>query len=219
MRVLLVEDDPMLGEGIKQALNDAAMSVDHVTDGVAALAAAQVTEYTIVLLDLGLPKRDGIQVLGQLRAAGNKVPVIIITARDALESRLKGLDQGADDYLLKPFSIDELQARMRAVLRRHNDQATPMLIAENLKLDPASRSAVFNEILVELSAREFGLLHALMLRPGQILSREQLEERIYGWDDEVTSNAVEVIIHGLRKKLNRESIRNVRGLGWMVPKL
>ncbi|SIS73931.1 response regulator [Neptunomonas antarctica] len=218
MRILLVEDDPLIGQAIEQALQDAALTVDWVQDGETALSAINTEEYALLLLDLGLPEKDGFEVLRLLRHNKNSVPVIIITARDAVEDRIKGLDYGADDYLVKPFSIDELQARIRAVIRRNHGNATPLLGNDILTLDPASREVSRDSTVYTLSSREYALLHALMLRPGSILSRAELEERIYGWNEEVASNAIEFIIHGLRKKLGKDAIKNVRGLGWMVSK-
>jgi two-component system OmpR family response regulator len=218
MRVLLVEDDVLIGEAIRQALSDAAMSVDWVQDGKAAMAAASENVHALALLDLGLPKQDGLSVLKALRHRQISLPVIIITARDGLEDRIAGLDLGADDYLVKPFPVDELMARMRAVLRRHHGSASPVLGNGDLELDPVTRIARRAEVEHMLSAREYAILHALILRPGQILSRAELEDRVYGWNEEVASNAVDFLIHALRRKLGQDAIRNVRGLGWMVPK-
>tara|TARA_R110001599_G_scaffold284714_2_gene486775 strand:+ start:12390 stop:13046 length:657 start_codon:yes stop_codon:yes gene_type:complete len=218
MRILLVEDDLLIGQAIEQALHDAALAVDWVQDGEAALLALKTEEYALLLLDLGLPKKDGFEVLRLLRQNNHSVPAIIITARDAVEDRIKGLDYGADDYLVKPFSIDELQARIRAVIRRNHGNATPLLGNEIITLDPVSREVSRDSIVYTLSSREYALLHALILRPGSILSRSELEERIYGWNEEVASNAIEFIIHGLRKKLGKDAIKNIRGLGWMVSK-
>ncbi len=218
MRVLLVEDDGMIGEAIEHALHDAAYAVDRVVDGQAAIGAFAGQSYDLVLLDLGLPKKDGIEVLRTLRAKGDPVPVLVITARDGLDHRVLGLDAGADDYVLKPFEMVELLARMRAVLRRKGGSAGPVLSNGSLVLDPATREASVDGEQVRLSAREFALLQALLIRPGAILSRSELEDRLYGWGDEVESNAVEFLIHSLRKKLGRDAIRNVRGLGWMVAK-
>nr|WP_067295218.1 response regulator transcription factor [Marinobacterium profundum] len=218
MRVLLVEDDALIGGAIREALSDASMSVDWVQDGQAALAAASDDVHALVLLDIGLPKQDGLSVLKALRHKRASIPVIIITARDALEDRIAGLDLGADDYLVKPFPVDELMARMRAVLRRHHGCATPILGNDIIELDPVSRIASRNGIEHSLSAREYAVLHALILRPGQILSRSELEDRVYGWNEEVASNAIEFLIHAIRKKLGQDAIKNVRGLGWMVPK-
>tara|TARA_R110001606_G_C15404705_1_gene654266 strand:- start:5752 stop:6408 length:657 start_codon:yes stop_codon:yes gene_type:complete len=218
MRLLLVEDDNLLGEAIRQALHDAAYAIDWVQDGSTALSTIKTQDYALVLLDLGLPQKDGIEVLSELRKAKNVVPIIIITARDAVEDRIKGLDYGADDYLVKPFLINELQARIRAVVRRNQGVADPILSNENLELNPVTREVKINNQTHLLSAREYAVLHALMLRPGTILSRDELEDRIYGWNEEVASNAIEFIIHGLRKKMGKEAIKNVRGLGWMVGK-
>ncbi|MCC7100703.1 MAG: response regulator transcription factor [Rubrivivax sp.] len=217
MRILLVEDDPMIGEAVHGALKDDAYAVDWVRDGRVALETLATQHYDLVLLDLGLPGRDGLEVLRSLRARQDPVPLIIITARDGLDERLRGLDGGADDYLVKPFPIAELLARMRAVLRRKGGQATPMLGNGVVTLDPATREATVGAgAPLRLSQREFALLHALLLRPGAILSRSELEDRIYGWGEEVESNVVEYLIHALRRKLGSEVIRNVRGVGWMV---
>lgn len=219
MRVLLVEDDTMIGDAIQGALKDAAYAVDWVRDGPGALAALRAQHYDLVLLDLGLPGRDGLDVLDGLRAGGNPVPVLIITARDGLDDRLRGLDGGADDYLLKPFAIAELLARMRAVLRRRAGSAESVLGNGVVRLDLSTRQAsVDGGPEVQLSAREFALLQALLVRPGAILSRSELEDRIYGWGEEVESNAVEFLIHALRRKLGSQVIRNVRGVGWLVSK-
>lgn len=219
MRVLLVEDDSMIGEAVQDALKEAAYAVDWVRDGLVALSAADTQRYDLVLLDLGLPGKDGQEVLRAIRAQGNQVPLLILTARDALGERVRGLDGGADDYLVKPFEIDELLARMRAVLRRKEGSAAPVLGNGLLMLDPGTReAAVGGSPPVRLTGREFALLRALMARPGAILSRSELEDRIYGWGEEVESNAVEYIIHALRKKLGNDVIENVRGLGWMVSK-
>ena len=218
MRVLLVEDDRMIGEAVEAALVDAAYATDWVRDGQSAIEAVAAQTYDIVLLDLGLPKTDGIQVLRTIRGRNNAVPVLIITARDAVESRIQGLDLGADDYVLKPFEMAELLARMRAVARRKGGVAGPLLCNEVLSLDVCARTVALDGQEIHLSAREFALLHALMIRPGAILSRGELEDRMYGWGSEVESNAVEFIIHALRKKLGNDAIKNVRGVGWLVPK-
>lgn len=218
MRVLLVEDDRMIGAAVEQALRDAAYAVDWVLDGAAALDAMAAQPYDMVLLDLGLPKTSGLDVLRRVRARGDTVSLLVITARDGLEDRLQGLDAGADDYVLKPFEMRELLARMRAVARRKGGAAGPMLSNGVLELNPATHEVAANGIPVRLTAREFALLHALLLRPGAILSREELEDRIYGWGQEVESNAVEFLIHSLRKKLGAGAIKNVRGVGWLVSK-
>ena len=216
MRVLLIEDDKMVGAAVQQALRDAAYAVDWVTDGETAIHAAENEAYEVALLDLGLPKADGREVLRRLRAPGCKLPVIIVTARDGVEDRIDGLDLGADDYLVKPFEIRELLARMRAVLRRQGSGSAPVLSNGKLQLDPATREASFLGETSLLTAREFALLTALLTRPGTILSRSELERQIYGWNEEVESNAIEFLIHTIRKKLGALAIRNVRGVGWMV---
>lgn len=217
MRVLLVEDDPMIGAAVRDALKDAAYAADWVKDGNAALAALDCERYDMLLLDLGLPGRDGLSVLKRIRAQENPVPLLIVSARDGLDDRLHGLDSGADDYVRKPFEMAELLARMRAVLRRRGGFAAAVLDNGVVALDLATHQAsVAGQAPVLLSRREFALLQALLLRPGTILSRRELEERIYGWGEEVESNAVEFLIHGLRKKLGSSVIRNVRGAGWMV---
>ena len=218
MRILLVEDDHMLGAATREALRDATHAVDWVLDGASALSAAQGGEYELMLLDLGLPKRDGLSVLQALRQSGSNLPILILTARDALEDRVRGLDLGADDYLVKPFESAELLARIRAVARRQGWQAQPVLSNGVLELDPVSREVRFQGQTQRLTAREYALLHALLLRPGAILSRSELEDRIYGWNEEVESNAVEFLIHSLRKKLAPEVIKNVRGVGWLAPR-
>ncbi|AMP04610.1 response regulator transcription factor [Collimonas pratensis] len=219
MRVLLAEDDPMIGEAIQAALKDASYAVDWVRNGKTALDTLSCQHYDLLLLDLGLPGKDGFEVLDAIRRQDNPLPLLIITARDGLEHRLRGLDGGADDYILKPFEMAELLARARAVLRRKGGSATPLLSNGTLTLDPATRLASnLEQPAQQLSNREFALLQALMLRPGAILSRSELEERIYGWGEEVESNAVEFLIHALRKKLGSAAIKNVRGVGWMVSK-
>jgi two-component system OmpR family response regulator len=220
MRILLVEDDGMIGEAVHAALRDDSYAVDWVRDGHLADTAAASTGYDLILLDLGLPGRDGLDVLRGLRGGADPVPVLVITARDAVEDRIRGLDGGADDYIVKPFAMSELLARMRAVLRRKGGTGNPLLCHGGLTLDPATRQAgIHTQPPVQLSRREYALLEALMVRPGAILSRTQLEESIYGWGEEVESNAVEFLIHSLRKKLGSDTIRNVRGVGWMIAKV
>jgi two-component system OmpR family response regulator len=216
MRVLLVEDDRMVGAAIEQALKDAAYAVDWVRSGETAIQAAASESYDAVLLDLGLPEADGREVLRRFRSAGRQMPVIIVTARDAIEDRIDGLDLGADDYLVKPFEMRELLARMRAVLRRQGSGSSPVLSNGKISLDPATREASCLGETYLLTAREFALLQALLIRPGAILSRGDLEGHIYGWNEEVESNAIEFLIHNIRKKLGAWAIRNVRGAGWMV---
>lgn len=217
MRVLLVEDDLMIGQAVQDALKDATHAVDWVRDGNRALTALSCQYYDLLLLDLGLPGKDGLEVLSALRSRQLELPVIVLTARDGLNDRILGLDSGADDYLVKPFDMTELLARMRAVTRRKGGSATPTLGNGIVSLDPATRLAqVGQEAPVLLPNREFALLQALLLRPGVILSRSELEDRIYGWGEEVESNAVEFLIHSIRKKLGSQVIKNVRGAGWLV---
>lgn len=218
MRILLVEDDPHIGAAIASALEDAGITADWVTDGSEALASVVAGAFELMLLDIGLPRQDGLSVLKQIRQQKNSIPVIMITARDAVEDRIAGLDLGADDYLVKPFLIEELMARIRAVARRRSGSAQPLLSSGNITIDPAAKTAAFENKSLELTAREYQLLHSLLLTPGQIYSREELEEKVYGWNEEVNSNAIEFLIHSLRKKTHKSAIKNVRGLGWMVPR-
>ncbi|MQR02637.1 response regulator [Glaciimonas soli] len=218
MRILLVEDDVMIGEALVYALSTMHYATDWVTDGASALLTAKTQHYDAILLDLGLPKMDGIEVLRSLRQSGSATPVLIVSARDAVEMRIAGLDLGADDYVLKPFEIGELLARIRAVVRRKSGHANSLLENGNLSLNLTTREAIVDGAAVRLSAREYALLEALLIRPGAILSRRDLEDRVYQWDQEVESNAIEFLIHGLRKKLGAQSIKNVRGLGWMISK-
>ena len=216
MRILLVEDDPMIADAVKAALSDEAHAVHLVTNGRNALAQLSVNTFQLVLLDLGLPSVDGMTVLRTMRAEKNDTPVIILTARDDREDRLQGLDAGADDYLVKPFHMSELLARMRAVMRRRNGASDNNLTNGVLTLHMDTKTAEMNGKDFTLTKREFALLNALLARPGAILSRRALEDRIYGAGEEPESNAVEYLIHSLRKKLGADAIRNVRGLGWMV---
>ena len=220
MRVLLVEDDAMIAEAAACGLKDGGYAVDWIKNGGQVAAAVQAQPYDLILLDLGLPGCDGLKVLAELRATGCSVPILIVTARDDLHSRLGGLDGGADDYIVKPFDMAELQARMRAVLRRHNGQSQALPGNGLLTLDPATRRVrvAGQEGDIMLSNKEFAVLQALLMRPGMILSRTDLEDKIYGWGEEVESNAVDFLIHALRKKLGKEHIQNVRGAGWLVPK-
>ena len=219
MRVLLVEDDPMIGSSLVRGLTDEGYAVDWVRDGGAAEGVLQdrLAEFQLVLLDWGLPHKSGIEVLRALRAGGNNVPVLILTARDGLADRVEGLDRGADDFLVKPFELAELKARMRALLRRHAGRVEPQLRTAHLLLDPASRSVTRDGQQIQLTAREYALLLALMQRPGTLFSRAQLEERIYGWSNPIESNAVEFLLHSLRRKIGTDQIENLRGLGWRVP--
>jgi two-component system response regulator QseB len=219
MRLLLVEDDAMIGESVVAGLRHAGHTVDWVRDGRAAEAALAVPVHELVLLDLGLPRKSGVEVLKALRAAGSDLPVLVITARDRVADRIAGLDAGADDYIVKPFDLDELAARIRAVARRRAGRAAPELEHGTLRLDPAKRRAFLDGQEVALSAREFAVLEALLERPGAVLSRAQLEERLYGWQGEIESNAVEVHIHALRRKLGADLIRTLRGVGYTIAKL
>ena len=216
MRVLLIEDDRMIGAAVTQAMRDAAYAVDWVTDGKAAVDVVEVETYDLALLDLGLPLVDGLTLLRHFRKSYRDLPVIIVTARDGVDDRVDGLDLGADDYLTKPFEVRELLARMRAILRRQGSGTSPILSNNVVSLDPATHDASFSEGTCSLTAREFALLQALLIRPGTILSREDLERRIYGRNEEVESNAVESLIHSVRKKVGTTAIRTVRGVGWTV---
>ena len=216
MRLLLVEDDAMIGESVRLGLRQDNFVVDWVQDGKAAELALSNDNYALMLLDLGLPKKTGLEVLRNLRANKNSLPVLIITARDAVANRIEGLDSGADDYLVKPFDLDELSARVRALLRRQSGRVESLLRCGDLSLNPVTHQAMVADKEIILSAKEFALLHALMERPGATLSRAQLEEKIYGWEDEVESNAVEVHIYNLRKKLGSDRVRNVRGVGYVI---
>ena len=216
MRLLLVEDDAMIGRAMGEGLREAGFTVDWVTDGAAAELALANGVYGLAVLDLGLPAKDGMTVLRELRARRDPLPVLIVTARDAVADRIEGLNAGADDYVLKPFDLDELVARVRALLRRPAGGAMPVLQCGGITLDNVRREVRRNGQEIQLSAREFALLEALMLRPGAVLSREQLEDAVYGWGEEVGSNAVEVHLHNLRRKLGPECIRNVRGVGYKM---
>ena len=216
MRLLLIEDDPMIGRAVAAGLTQAGFSVDWVEDGRAADLSLANGVYDIAVLDLGLPKKDGMAVLTTMRARNNPTPVLIATARDAVADRIAGLNAGADDYIVKPFDLDELIARVRAVLRRHAAAASSQLVCGRLTLDPLRKLVSYQDKPVELSAREFALLEALMQRPGAVLSRKKLEGSIYSWEDDLGSNAVEVHIHRLRKKLGVDVIKNVRGVGYRV---
>ena len=219
MRILLVEDDGMLGEGVRRGLRQQGHAVDWVKDGPAAEVALAGEPYELVLLDLGLPGKGGLDVLRDLRRRGRRVPVLILTAQDAVADRVAGLDTGADDYLVKPFDLDELAARVRALQRRNTGRAEPVLEHGRLTLNPATHEVTLDGAPVSLSAREFSLLHALLEHPGRPVSRPRLEERVYGWGEEVESNAIEVHVHAVRRKIGPEWIKTLRGVGYMVPKL
>ena len=220
MRILLVEDDKMIAEAVSNGLKTARYAVDWVNNGNTAEQALNSQQYDLVLLDLGLPGQDGLQVLKHLRQDKNNTPVLIVTARDDLDSRLAGLDGGADDYIIKPFDLSELLARIRAVLRRQNGQSTPLLSNSAITLNPTNYQVTLADqpMPIELSNKEFAILQALMTRPGIIHSRVDLKDKIYAWGDEVESNAIDFLIHALRKKIGKEHIKNVRGVGWLVSK-
>ena len=218
MRILFVEDDLMIGEAVFASLKDASYAVDWVRDGEMALSSITVCPYDVVLLDLGLPKIDGLDVLKRIRAEKNNVPILILTARDAVEERIGGLDAGADDYILKPFAMGELLARIRVASRRRSGLSSPLLSGGGITLNPATHEASYGNATYRLTAKEFALLQVFLLSPGVILSRTELEDKLYGWNEEIKSNAVEFLIHSLRKKLGADIIKNVRGAGWMVSK-
>ena len=219
MRILLVEDDPLLGDGIRIALQQAGYSVDLFTNGVEARHALDAESFDVMVLDLGLPQKDGLSLLREMRAAGFLLPVLILTARDTVADRVAGLDLGADDYMVKPFDLDELHARIRALLRRYSGRASPTIKYGSIELDPAARLVTLAGQYVSLTAKEFSMLYLFLENVGHILSREQIEEKIYGWNDLVESNSTEVHIHHLRKKLGKELIITVRGAGYLIPKL
>ncbi len=216
MRLLLVEDDPMIGASVQRGLRQEGHTVDWVRDGVSAEAALSSAVHEMLLLDLGLPDKSGLDLLAGLRRRGSDLPVLVITARDSVADRVTGLDAGADDYLVKPFDLDELSARIRALMRRRAGRASPQIAHGALVLDPATHEVTLHGVALKLSGREFALLHALLEQPGVPLSRAQLEERLYGWNEEIESNAIEVYIHALRRKLGAEWIRNVRGVGYRI---
>lgn len=216
MRVLLIEDDPMIGESMEEALRGERYAVDWVRDGVAAELSIRQGVYDLLVLDLGLPKRQGMDVLRRYRAQGGETPVLIVTARDATAARVEGLDAGADDYLIKPFDVDELLARIRAVLRRRGSRTNSVVSHGGLTVNLAGHDATFNGAPLHLSSREFALLRALLDNPGSVVPKIQLEEKIYGWGEEIESNAIDVYIHHLRKKLGADFIKNVRGVGYKL---
>jgi two-component system, OmpR family, response regulator len=218
MRVLLIEDDPMIGKSLARSLRERDMSVDWTRSGLEGEEALSVGGHALVLLDLGLPGKHGLEVLKSVRAAGNRVPVVVITARDAVDERVAGLELGADDYIVKPFDVRELIARIHAVLRRHEGRAGSIMASGEMTLDLASHELTYRGNRVVLPSREFALMRVLMERPGTIVAKRHLEEQLYGWGEEVESNAVDVLIHSIRKKVDKNVIRNVRGAGWMVVK-
>jgi two-component system response regulator QseB len=218
MRVLLVEDDRMIAKGLETALRQEGYAVDAVGDGRSAAEALRTSRFDLVLLDLGLPQRDGIEVLRELRQRGDSTPVIIVTARDDVRNRIEGLDAGADDYIIKPFDLDEVSARMRSVLRRAAGRGDPCIKHRGISLNPVTHAVERDGVPVLVSAHEFSVLEALLQRPGAVLSRAQLEDRLYGWSGQIESNAIEVYIHGLRRKLGSDAIRTLRGVGYFIPK-
>lgn len=218
MRLLLVEDDELLGDAVKAGLTQFGYIVDWLRDGEAAKAALKSESFELIILDLGLPKLSGLAFLQYIRQEGNATPVIILTARETVTDRIKGLDSGADDYMTKPFDMNELSARVRALVRRSQGRADSTLQYRNITLDPAAHSVYVDDLMVNVPRREFALLQKLLENSGQVLSREQLMQSIYGWDEDVDSNALEVHIHNLRKKLNANFIRTIRGVGYMVEK-
>ncbi len=218
MRILLVEDDPLLGDALRAGLQQRGFEPDWLRDGIAAETALRGAPFAAIVLDLGLPRLDGLELLRRERARANKVPVLVLTARDAIEERVMGFDTGADDYVVKPVDLDELAARLRALVRRSRGEPAPVLEIAELRLDPAARTVTYRGGAVDLQAREFSLLQELMLNVGRVLSRQQLEERLYPWGEEVESNAVEVHVHHLRRKLSPSLIRTIRGVGYMLPR-
>jgi two-component system, OmpR family, response regulator QseB len=216
MRILLVEDDPILGDGITAGLHQDGYTIDWVTDGLQATAALKSAEFDLLVLDLNLPGRPGLDILRELRASNATMPVLILTAMDTVENRVKGLDSGADDYLVKPFDLDELLARIRALLRRSHGRTQPTLIHENLVLDPAAHGVSLAGKAVELSPGEFQVLQMLLEARGRVLSRQRLEDGLYGWAKDIDSNTIEVHIHHLRRKLGNTLIRNIRGVGYII---
>lgn len=218
MRVLLVEDDSGLGSGLQQALKPEGYTVDWLMDGVQALQALETDSFDLVILDLGLPRLDGVSVLKQARAQGMNTPVLILTARDAIQDRIDGLDSGADDYLIKPFDMTELKARIRALLRRSSGRAQPTINLRGIEIDPSSQQVLFDSKAVILTRREYTLLYEMMSQPGHVFTRDKLQQMLYGWDEDVESNAMEVHIHHLRKKLFPKLIRTLRGIGYVIDK-
>jgi DNA-binding response OmpR family regulator len=218
MRLLLVEDDTMIGESVLDLLRDEGYAVDWVKDGEMALTAVETQLYDLILLDLGLPKCDGLTVLKTLRQRKNRTPVLVATARDAVAQRIEGLDSGADDYIVKPYDLGEMLARIRSLVRRSVGRAEPVYESAGVTIDPATREVTVDGRPVVVSAREWAILELLLARPGMALSRKQLEERLYSWKDGVSSNAVEVHIHSLRKKIGADLIQNVRGVGYLISK-
>ena len=219
MRLLLVEDDRAVGQGIRVALGNEGYTLDWLQDGISALHALRSERFDLMLLDLGLPRLDGIDLLRLIRAEQQSLPVLILTARDGTPERITGLDAGADDYLVKPFDVDELKARVRALLRRSQGRAQPLLEHGQISLDPATQQVSYKSVEIAMTPMEYQLLHQLMIRPGKVVTRERLSSTLYGWQDKVESNTLEVLIHNLRKKLSAELIRTVRGVGYRIETL
>jgi len=218
MRLLLVEDDELLGDAVRTGLTQEGYTVDWMKDGVSAEAALKAEHFDLVVLDLGLPRRSGLEILKTLRTSANPIPVLILTARDTVSDRVQGLDTGADDYFVKPFDMDELGARIRALLRRSSGRTSPKLEYKSITLDPVAHVVTLDDKPVELSAREFGILQSLLENKGKVISKSRLEQGLYGWNMEVESNTVEVYIHHLRKKLGNDLIQTIRGVGYMITK-
>ncbi len=216
MRLLLVEDDPLIGDGIRAGLRQEDYSVDWFTEARTAEMALQSEQYDLMILDLGLPDKSGLEILKRLRSQGSSLPVLILTARDAVSDRVAGLDTGADDYMLKPFDLDELSARLRALLRRSSGRASSEIVHGDIVLDPAAHSVTKGGDKIDISPREYAVLHLLLSSTGKVMSRSRLEEGLYSWDGEVESNAIEVYVHHLRKKLGADLIRTIRGVGYII---
>ena len=216
MRLLLVEDDELLGDAVRTGLSQEGYTVDWMKDGISAEAALKAEHFDLVVLDLGLPRRSGLEILKTLRTSSNPIPVLILTARDTVSDRVQGLDTGADDYFIKPFDMDELNARIRALLRRSSGRASPKLVHKGITLDPVAHIVTLDDKPVELSAREFVILQTLLENKGKVISKSRLEQGLYGWNMEVESNTVEVYIHHLRKKLGNDLIQTIRGVGYMI---
>ena len=216
MRILLAEDDSLLGDGIEHAIVQAGLTIDRVSDGEKALIAIADNEFDLLILDLGLPRKDGIEVLKHIRTSKNNIPVLVLTARDSTEDKIVGLDSGADDYMTKPFDREELLARVRALLRRHSGRTSEKLVFKEIEIDISARQVTYQSLLITLSRREYALFSQLIQNKGRVLTREQLEASLYGWNDDVESNALEVHIHHLRKKFYSSLIKTIRGIGYMI---
>ena len=216
MRILLAEDDSLLGDGIEHAIVQAGLTIDRVSDGEKALIAIADNEFDLLILDLGLPRKDGIEVLKHIRTSKNNIPVLVLTARDSTEDKIVGLDSGADDYMTKPFDREELLARVRALLRRHSGRTSEKLVFKEIEIDISARQVTYQSLLITLSRREYALFSQLIQNKGRVLTREQLEASLYGWNDDVESNALEVHIHHLRKKFYFSLIKTIRGIGYMI---